>query len=54
LLAFNAAIGTETQMNALADGADIVVATPDRARAIYLKLGLNLNKIELLIVDDAT
>ena len=48
-----AAIGTEAQMNALADGADIVVATPDRARAIYLKLGLNLNKIELLIIDDA-
>ncbi|MFI5137250.1 MAG: DEAD/DEAH box helicase [Sphingobacteriales bacterium] len=45
--------GTEAQMNALADGADIVVATPDRARAIYLKLGLNLNKIELLIIDDA-
>jgi superfamily II DNA/RNA helicase len=48
-----AAPGTEAQMNALADGADIVVATPDRARFIYLKLGLNLNKIELLIVDDA-
>ncbi len=48
-----AAPGIETQMNALADGADIVVATPDRARAIYLKLGLNLNKIELFIVDDA-
>jgi len=45
--------GTEAQMNALADGSDIVVATPDRARAIYLKLGLNLNKIELLIIDDA-
>jgi ATP-dependent RNA helicase RhlE len=45
--------GTEAQMNALADGADIIVATPDRARAIYLKLGLNLNKIELFIVDDA-
>jgi ATP-dependent RNA helicase RhlE len=45
--------GIEAQMNALADGADIVVATPDRARAIYLKLGLNLNKIELLIIDDA-
>jgi len=45
--------GTEAQMNALADGADIVVATPDRARSIYLKLGLNLNKIELLIIDDA-
>lgn len=45
--------GMESQMDALADGADIVVATPDRARAIYLKLGLNLNKILMFIVDDA-
>lgn len=45
--------GTEAQMNALADGADIVIATPDRARAIYLKLGLNLNKIMMFVVDDA-
>ncbi|QKJ30336.1 DEAD/DEAH box helicase [Mucilaginibacter mali] len=45
--------GMQDQLDALADGADIVVATPDRARAIYLKLGLNLNKIELLILDDA-
>ena len=45
--------GMQDQLDALADGADIVVATPDRARAIYLKLGLNLNKIEVLIVDDA-
>ncbi|HEY0897601.1 MAG TPA: DEAD/DEAH box helicase [Sphingobacteriaceae bacterium] len=45
--------GTEAQMDALADGADIVVATPDRARAIYLKLGLNLNKIMMLVIDDA-
>ncbi len=44
----------QTQLDALADGADIVVATPDRARAIYLKLGLNLNKIMMFIVDDAT
>jgi ATP-dependent RNA helicase RhlE len=43
----------QPQMDALADGADIVVATPDRARAIYLKLGLNLNKIIMFIVDDA-
>jgi ATP-dependent RNA helicase RhlE len=43
----------QPQMDALADGADIVVATPDRARAIYLKLGLNLNKIIMLVVDDA-
>lgn len=45
--------GMEAQMDALADGADIVVATPDRARAIYLKLGLNLNKIIMFIVDNA-
>jgi superfamily II DNA/RNA helicase len=48
-----AAPGTEAQMDAMADGADIVVATPDRARAIYLKLGLDVNKIELLVIDDA-
>ncbi|WP_121811945.1 DEAD/DEAH box helicase [Mucilaginibacter kameinonensis] len=45
--------GFESQMDDLADGADIVVATPDRARAIYLKLALNLNKVDLLVVDDA-
>ncbi|MEJ6980180.1 DEAD/DEAH box helicase [Pedobacter sp. P351] len=48
-----AAPGIESQMNDLADGCDIVVATPDRARALYLKLGLNLNKIIMFVVDDA-
>jgi ATP-dependent RNA helicase RhlE len=48
-----AAPAIETQLNALADGCDIVVATPDRARAIYLKLALNLNKIIMFVVDDA-
>lgn len=48
-----AAPGIESQMNDLTDGCDIVVATPDRARALYLKLGLNLNKIILFVVDDA-
>lgn len=43
----------ESQMDELTDGVDIVVATPDRARAIYLKLGLNLNKILMFVVDDA-
>jgi ATP-dependent RNA helicase RhlE len=53
IVSLYAAPGIETQMNALADGADIVVATPDRARAIYLKLGLNLNKVMMFVVDDA-
>lgn len=43
----------EAQINAVTDGSDIIVATPDRARAVYLKLGLNLNKIIMFIVDDA-
>lgn len=43
----------DQQMDDLADGADIVVATPDRARAIYLKLGLNLNKVNFMAIDDA-
>ena len=43
----------QNQLDALADGTDIVVATPDRARAIYLKLGLNMNKIMMLVIDDA-
>lgn len=53
IVALFATPGTEAQMNAMADGADIVVTTPDRARAIYLKLGLDVNKIELLVIDDA-
>ncbi|WP_242689199.1 DEAD/DEAH box helicase [Pedobacter sp. SYSU D00535] len=43
----------ESQMDDILQGTDIVVATPDRARAIYLKLGLNLNKIVMFVVDDA-
>jgi superfamily II DNA/RNA helicase len=53
LVGLYAATGMEAQLDALADGADIVVATPDRARAIYLKLALDLNKIQLFILDDA-
>jgi ATP-dependent RNA helicase RhlE len=43
----------ESQINELTDGVDIVVAVPSRARAVYLKLGLNTNKIQLFVVDDA-
>ncbi|SMD00873.1 ATP-dependent RNA helicase RhlE [Pedobacter africanus] len=45
--------GMEEDINTLLDGIDIVVATPTRARAVYLKLGLNLNRLQMLIVDDA-
>ena len=43
----------EDEIEELVEGKDIVVATPNRARAIYLKLALNLNRIQALIIDDA-
>lgn len=43
----------EEEIEGLVRGVDIVVATPNRARAVYLKLGLNLNRIQTFIIDDA-
>lgn len=43
----------EEEIAELVLGVDIVVATPSRARAVYLKLGLNLNRIQTFIIDDA-
>lgn len=45
--------GMEEEIEDLVSGVDIVVATPNRARAVYLKLGLNLNRIQTFIIDDA-
>ncbi|RYF84676.1 MAG: DEAD/DEAH box helicase, partial [Chitinophagaceae bacterium] len=45
--------GMENEINELVDGTDIVVSTPARARAVYLKLGLNMNKLQTFIIDDA-
>lgn len=45
--------GMEDEIDELVLGIDIVVATPARARAVYLKLGLNLNRIQTFIIDDA-
>lgn len=44
----------DEQVEDLTDGVDIVIAIPSRARAIYLKLGLNTNKIQMMILDDAS
>lgn len=43
----------DEQVEELTSGVDIIVAVPTRARAIYLKLGLNTNKIQMMILDDA-
>lgn len=50
---FNNQTSVDTQVLEITDGVDIIIATPERARAVYLKLGLNLNKLQLFIVDDA-
>lgn len=45
--------GMEEEISELMEGVDVVVATPARARAIYLKLGLNMNRLQSFIIDDA-
>lgn len=53
IMGLKASGSMEEEIEALVRGVDIVVATPNRARAVYLKLGLNLNRIETFIIDDA-
>lgn len=45
--------GMDDEISELMEGVDLVVATAARARAIYLKLALNVNKLQTIIVDDA-
>lgn len=45
--------GMENEISELMEGIDVVVATPSRARAVYLKLGLNMNRLQTFIIDDA-
>ncbi|WP_256007571.1 DEAD/DEAH box helicase [Pedobacter deserti] len=47
------AVSLDDEIDELSAGTDIVIATPKRARAVYLKLGLNLNKLQMFIADDA-
>ncbi|OYD44124.1 RNA helicase [Sphingobacterium cellulitidis] len=53
IMGLKASGAMEEEIEDLVRGVDIVVATPSRARAVYLKLGLNLNRIETFIIDDA-
>jgi len=45
--------GIEGQKDQLAEGTDVVIGTPDRVQAVYYKSGLNINKLQLFILDDA-
>lgn len=53
IMGLKATRSMEDEIDELVLGVDIVVATPSRARATYLKLGLNLNRIQTFIIDDA-
>jgi len=43
----------EAQRDEIYNGVDIVITTPKRLNKIYLLNGINLNKLQLFIVDDA-
>ncbi len=45
--------GMQDQRDDLFAGIDIVVGTPDRISTIYINSGLNINKVQLFIIDDA-
>ncbi|MBL0104734.1 MAG: DEAD/DEAH box helicase [Bacteroidetes bacterium] len=45
--------GTKTQKDALAEGVDIVVATPGRLMDMYLPGFLNLKAIQMFVMDEA-
>ena len=54
IMGLKASGSMEEEIEALVRGVDIVVATPNRARAVYLKLGLNLNRIQTFITADCS
>jgi len=43
----------EAQRDEIYNGVDIVITTPKRLNKIYLLNGINLNKLQMFIVDDA-
>jgi ATP-dependent RNA helicase RhlE len=46
-------VGPKTQIEAIANGVDILVATPGRLMDIYLSGNLSLKKIEVFVMDEA-
>ncbi|WMJ75591.1 DEAD/DEAH box helicase [Cytophagaceae bacterium ABcell3] len=53
VLALYAGYSIESQRDDIADGVDIVIGTPDRIQAIYYTSGINLNKLQMYILEDA-
>ncbi len=53
IISVYAGAGIEGQREIISEGVDIVIGTPDRVLALYLKSGLNINKLQHFILDDA-
>jgi ATP-dependent RNA helicase RhlE len=45
-------VGMEGQREALAEGTDVIIGTPDRVLTLYQKSAINLNKLQMFILDD--
>lgn len=43
----------DDQRNEIYDGVDVVIATPKRLNKLYYLNGINLNKLQLFIIEDA-
>ncbi len=43
----------DAQRNEIYDGVDIVIATPKRLNKLYFLNGINLNKLQMFIIEDA-
>lgn len=43
----------DDQRDDIYDGVDVVIATPKRLTKIFLSNGINLNRLQMMIVDDA-
>ena len=44
----------QDQIDDLYEGTDVVIATPKRLLTIFLQNGININKLQMFIVDDAS
>lgn len=44
----------QDQIDELYEGTDVVIATPKRLHSIFLQNGVNINKLQMFIMDDAS
>jgi ATP-dependent RNA helicase RhlE len=53
VLGVYAGLGMEGQRELLEEGIDVVIGTPDRIEAMYIKSAINLTQVKSFLLDDA-